>query len=315
MIRTAKRDNAWSTVVKKSSQPVGRNNDRGIGSEVIKINPYNPNNFLVSKEQVQDILKKADINIPIRELKYYRMAFTHKSYIKKILTSKLIDASVAPMNNELELQDESNERLEFLGDVITNSIIVNYLYDRFPAEQEGFLTKLKTMLISTVWYSKFARYLGLGKYLIISKHVEEVGNGRNSDKILENVFESFMGALFKDFSTIPSVYTQKLGLLSGPGFEICEKLVVHLLEKLIDFDDMCKNDTNYKDMIQRYYQSQFQITPTYIEINVEGPPNNRIFTIGILDKDGKLIGTGVGKTKKNAEQLASLEALKLYKLL
>jgi len=280
-------------------------------SEVIKINPYNPNNFLVTKEQVQEILRKVDINIPIKNIKYYQTAFTHKSYLKKMLSNKGIDISIDKSPDVLELQDESNERLEFLGDVVTNTCIVNHLYDRFPTEQEGFLTRLKTNLISTVWYSKFARYMGLHKYLIISKHVEEVGNGRNSDKILENVFESFMGALFKDFSTIPSVYTQKLGLLSGPGFEVCEKLVTHLLQKLIDFDDLCKNDTNYKDILQRHFQALYQTTPIYIEICVEGPPNNRIFTMGVLDINGKQIGRGIANSKKKAEQLASLEALKL----
>ena len=270
-------------------------------SEVIKINPYNPNNFLVTVEQVQEILRKVDINIPIKNIKYYQTAFTHKSYLTKMLTNKGIDISI----------DKSPELLEFLGDVVTNTCIVNHLYDRFPTEQEGFLTRLKTNLISTVWYSKFARYMGLQKYLIISKHVEEVGNGRNSDKILENVFESFMGALFKDFSTIPSVYTQKLGLLSGPGFEVCEKLVTHLLQKLIDFDDLCKNDTNYKDILQRHFQALYQTTPNYIEICVEGPPNNRIFTMAVLDINSKQIGKGIGNSKKKAEQLASLDALKM----
>jgi ribonuclease-3 len=280
-------------------------------SEVIKINPYNPNNFLVTVEQVQEILRKVDIHIPIKNINYYRKAFTHKSYLKKMLTNKGIDIIIEKSPEVLDLQEESNERLEFLGDVVTNTCIVNHLYDRFPTEQEGFLTRLKTNLISTVWYSKFARYMGLQKYLIISKHVEEVGNGRNSDKILENVFESFMGALFKDFSTIPSVYTQKLGLLSGPGFEVCEKLVTHLLQKLIDFDDLCKNDTNYKDILQRHFQALYQTTPNYIEISVEGPPNNRIFTMAVLDINNKQIGKGIANSKKKAEQLASLEALKI----
>ena len=217
--------------------------------DVIKINPYNPNNFLISKEHVEEILRKVGINLPIKDLKKYQLAFTHKSYLKRILQNKTLDISIVKDANVLDLQEESNERLEFLGDQITNSIIVYTLFQRFPTEQEGFLTKLKTKLISTKFYAKFARYLGLGKYIIISKHVEEYGNGRNSDKILENLFESFMGALFLDFSNIPSVYTSRLGLLSGPGYEICEKLVVHLLEKLIDFDDLIQNDTNYKDIL------------------------------------------------------------------
>jgi dsRNA-specific ribonuclease len=222
-------------------------------------------------------------------MKLYQLAFTHKSYLKRILQNRNLDVHIDREPGTLELQDDSNERLEFLGDQITNSIIVYFLYRTYPTEQEGFLTKLKTNLISTQFYAKFARYLGLQRFLVVSKHVEEQCNGRNNDKILENVFESFMGALFEDFSTIPSVYTQKLGLISGPGYEICEKLVVHLLQKLIDFDDIVANDTNYKDILLRYYQATFQIVPKYVEICSSGPPNNRIFTMGVYDKDNKLI--------------------------
>ena len=308
-------ESAWQTVGKQQRQKTIPPRVLGSGvdqADIIKINPYNPNNFLASKEQVEEILRKAGINLPIRDIKKYQRAFTHKSYLKKILQNKTLDISIQKAPNVLELQDESNERLEFLGDQITNAIIVYYLYRRFPNEQEGFMTKLKTNLISTQFYSRFARYLGLQKYIIMSKHVDEQGNGRNNDKIQENVFESFMGALFEDFSNVPSVYTQRLGLLSGPGFEICEKLVVHLLEKLIDFDDLTQNDTNYKDILLRYYQATFQIVPRYIEISTEGPPNNRIFTMGVYDKEGNIVGRGVGNSKKKAEQLASQEALKYF---
>jgi ribonuclease-3 len=297
----------------KKKSPRGSSPDKYSSYDIIKINPYNPNNFLASKEEIEEILRKTGINLPIRDISLYHQAMTHKSYLKKILQNRTLDIHIEKGKDVLELQEESNERYEFLGDIVANTCIVYYLFRRYPKEQEGFMTKLKTNLISTQFYAKFARYLGLNRYLIISRHVEEQGNGRNSDKILENLFESFMAAVFLDFSNIPSVYTTKLGLLSGPGFEICEKIVVHLLEKLIDFEDLTTNDTNYKDILLRYYQATFQITPKYIEISVDGPPNNRIFTMGVLDKSGVIIGQGVGNSKKKAEQLASLEGLKYYK--
>jgi ribonuclease-3 len=302
----------WTTISKKRNSPNKYSGGNHYDQDTIKINPYNPNNFLASKEQVEDILKKVGVNLPVRNLKLYHLAFTHKSYLKRILQNKMLDVQIVREPNVLELQEDSNERLEFLGDQITNSIIVYFLYRTFPTEQEGFLTKLKTNLISTQFYARFARYLGLQRFLVISKHVEEQGNGRNNDKILENVFESFMGALFEDFSNIPSVYTQKLGLLSGPGYEVCEKLVVHLLQKLIDFDDLTQNDTNYKDILLRFYQATFQIVPRYVEISSTGPPNNRMFTMGVFDKDGNIVGRGIGNSKKKAEQLASQDALKAF---
>lgn len=279
---------------------------------ILKINPYNPNNFLASKSQIEDILRKVGINLPICDINKYHQAFTHKSYIKSILTNKTIEVELTRDKNTVELQDESNERLEFLGDQITNSIIVYYLFQRFPMEQEGFLTKLKTNLISTKFYARFARYLGLGRFMIASRFVEEQGNGRNSEKLLENLFESFMGALFLDFSNVPSVYVSKLGLRSGPGYEICEKLVHHLLNTLIDFDDLTQNDTNFKDILLRYYQATFGIVPRYCEISSEGPPNNRVFTMGVYDVDGNIVGRGVGNSKKKGEQEASLDALRHF---
>jgi ribonuclease-3 len=282
-----------------------------IKEEVIKIVVYNPNNFLATPEQIQSILLKADIKLPIKNIEYYRQAFTHKSYIKKVLNNEkfIVEEN---RNGCVELQDESNERLEFLGDSICNSIIVNYLFGRFPMEQEGFLTRIKIDLISTKWYATFAKYLEFDKYTMMSHHVEAI-NGRKNDKILENTFESFIGALFKDFSNIPSVYVKQCGLLSGPGYEVCEKLVVHLLTKLVDFDDLRYNNTNYKDMLQRYYH-EFQITPTYKTISDNGVDPKFKFTMGLVDKDNvnKIISSGVGKTKKAAEQEAAKKALIHY---
>lgn len=282
-------------------------------SSHIRISPYNINNVMIQRNDIETILRKADIQIPVRDVKLYQKALTHKSYIKRILTMKTVcEIPSRPLHGELELQDECYERLEFLGDQITNSIIVYYLYTRFPNEQEGFLTKIKTKLISTQFYARFARFLGLSRFIIMSRHVDEICNGRNNDKILENVFESFMGALFLDFSSMPSVHTKQLGLYSGPGYEICEKLVVYLLNHLIDFDDLTTNDTNYKDILLRYYQSNFQIVPRYVELKVEGPTNNRIFTMGVYDNNNVVIAQGTASLKKKAEQIASHEALKKF---
>lgn len=278
-----------------------------------RISPYNIRNIMIERHDIETILQKANIQIPVRDVKLYQRAMTHKSYIKRVLTMKApFEIPHRPPHGELELQDECYERLEFLGDQITNSIIVYYLYTRFPNEQEGFLTKIKTKLISTQFYARFARFLGLARFIIISRHVDDVCNGRNNDKILENVFESFMGALFLDFSSMPSLYTKQLGLYSGPGYEICEKLVVYLLNQLIDFDDLTTNDTNYKDILLRYYQSNFQTVPRYVELKVEGPTNNRIFTMGVYDRNGVVVAQGTANLKKKAEQIASHNALQYF---
>ena len=98
----------------------------------------------------------------------------------------------------IALQPYSNERLEYLGDSVLGGIVSSYLFHRYKTMNEGFLTKLKTKLVRTRMLAAFSRYLGLGKYLLISKHVEEVCDGRKNDRILEDLFEAFLGALFKD---------------------------------------------------------------------------------------------------------------------
>ena len=86
----------------------------------------------------------------------------------------------------------------------------------------------------------------------------------------------------------------------------------NLLELVIDFEDLLAKEENYKEQILQYYQREFKLTPEYISISVEGPPHERIFTEGVIDKEGNIIGKGVGKKKSDAQQMASLNALKYF---
>lgn len=212
-------------------------------------------------------------------------------------------------SNCLDLFQESNERLEFLGDSIVGSIVVSYLYRRFPEANEGFMTKLKTRLVKTDALAEFASYLNLGKHMIISKHVDDKCGGRDNPRMLEDLFESFIGAIFLDFSDVETSESKKMGLLYGPGYSICESFIINILEKLIDFEDLILNDENYKDILLRHFQHNFSITPKYIELTSEGPAHKRHFTMGVSDQNGNIIGKGSEKSKKKAEQLASKMAL------
>ena len=91
--------------------------------------------------------------------------------------------------------------------------------------------------------------------------------------------------------------------------EVCWEIIDTYFKDVSHY--ISKNDTNYKDILQRHFQALYQTTPNYIEISVEGPPNNRIFTMAVLDINAKQIGRGIANSKKKAEQLASLEALKM----
>lgn len=266
--------------------------------EFILINPYNSMNRLIEKHEVEFILGE-----PIHDIKLYQNAFVHKSYcVKKgenIMNGLPVILAEKPYG-VLELQENSNERLEFLGDSILGAVVTNYLFQRFETEDEGFCTKLKTKLVNCETLASFSRCIGLEKYLIISKYVEDRCNGRKNPRILEDIFESFIGALFLDFQCV------------NRGFEIVNKFILKIFDTNVDFTQLILHDTNYKDILLRYYQHTFQITPKYKEIKVDGPVHQRMFTMGVMDKNGKVIGTGEERSKKKAEQFASKQALLYY---
>jgi ribonuclease-3 len=275
-------------------------------NEIIKLNPFNLKNKLITKEEVIRILKEYDIEEEIHNLEYYQRAFIHKSYIKK---ENKDDVELEEKPEDcLDLQETSNERLEYLGDAILSATVASYLYERFPNEEEGFMTRIRTKLVNGEMLGSLADKMDLNEHLVISRHVEEKCNGRNSVKILEDIFESFIGAIYLDFNET-EVEHPRLDFYSGLGFQICQVFIISIIEKFVDFSDLILNDYNYKDQLMRYFQQKFKHTPKYKEILVEGPPNNRSFTMCVMKNDNTVLAYGKEKSKKKAEQLASKNAL------
>ena len=242
----------------------------------------------------------------------------------------------------LKLREESNERLEFLGDSIIGAIVTHYLYERYPDQDEGFMTRLKIKLVNGETLAFFAELIHLDEYVLISRHVEDRCNGRESVKVLEDCFEAFIGALYLDFSDNYSFqwifnYIEALekrvrflegktntadqfkfkeiqrgimkNFLYGPGYYVTQTFLVNIIERYIDFSELISKDTNYKDQLLRYFQHMFQVTPKYDMISHDGLPHERVFTMAVLDQNGKQLCIGEGRTKKKAEQEASRKAL------
>ena len=277
------------------------------------LNPYNPSNIPIERDVLERI-----IGFKTNDLSIYQNAFVHKSYCKKVETQTTNSDGVAVELIEcpkdcMELQEESNERLEFLGDSILGAVVTSYLYRRYDKD-EGFCTKLKTKLVNSSTLAKLSSHLGLEKYVIISKHVEERCNGRDNPRILEDLFEALIGAIFLDFNRY-SLSLEGESFHSGMGYHVAERFIINILETTIDFTQLIKHDYNYKDIILRYYQREFHITPKYSTIKVEGPPNERLFTMAVFSPDNKIVGIGKERSKKRAEQLASRVALKHYGVL
>jgi ribonuclease-3 len=279
------------------------NND---GEEDIIQIPYNINNNLPTEEDIKKLLEHFNIKLEKINIKYFINAFTHKSYLKnRIYPIEILEASKKELGNPenlVELQEKSYERLEYLGDRVLKLIVSNYLFHRYPNENEGFMTKLQAKIEDKKNLAIMSKEIGLGKFFIISKQTEN-NNGRNMEKIHEDVFEAFLGALY----------------LSS-GFEPCVLLVINLLETLIDYSDKLYCDTNYKDTLLKFYHSNNWSHPKYEVIYQEGPPNKRKYIIGVqkpninndTKKNERFAGFGIGNSYKEGEQNSAKMALIIY---
>ena len=272
--------------------------------------PYNLENKLITEEDIIKILSNYNVKVDkINDIGIFHEAFTHKSYCKKtIFPENILEASKKEMENTdnlLELRDRSYERLEYFGDRVIKIIVSFYLFKRYPNEDEGFMTRLQTKIEDKTNLAEMSKELGLGKFFIISKQIESM-NGRNLDKIHEDVFEAFMGALF-----------------NSNGFEHCFQLMINLLETMIDYSEKLYKDNNYKDRLLRFYHTQKWKFPSYCTIYFEGPPHKRTYIMGVEKPDclpnthfkNSCIGFGLGISKKEGEQAAAKMALINYGVL
>jgi ribonuclease III len=235
----------------------------------------------VTREDIQSILK-----MKIKNVSYYQRALVHKSIHKAIKKYE------GP--NLQEYLQQHNERMEFLGDSVLGLVITNYLYNRFPDKDEGFLTRLKIKLVNGVQLAKLARMINLGNYILTSNHIQNI-NGKDSNKMLEDAFEAFLAAIFKDL-----------------GFDAVNSFCMGLIDQL-NFDTILVED-NFKELLLKYTQHHFNgITPTYEIVSTEGPPHNRIFTV-VTIINGVRYCNGTARSKKQAEQIASENTLNSFKL-
>lgn len=259
----------------------------------------NPNNILVSKKSIYNILSKGKIDIEIKDISTWQKAFVHKSYVKK--TDIKVNNTIRNFDSAIQLQEQSNERLEWLGDAKLQGSVSYYLWERYPDQNEGFLTKLRSKLVKTKNLSFLAKKIGLTPYILLSHHVEFGCQGRTNPRILENTFEAFLGAMFVDFSNKVS---------PAYSYEIVRRFVITIIEKYVDIVDLVMNDENSKDQLMWYFQKHYNgAYPIYLKDKHE----NDCFYICIKEPDTeKIVGKGHARSKKQAEQLAAKNALRYY---
>ena len=264
-------------------------------------NPWNPANKVIPKEEVEKILKKYGWSGTITNVKPFQQACVHKSYVDRSEEwsqsgEKWIVAERP--SNCLPLREADNEELEFVGDGFVGNNIGLYLARRYKGEGEGFFTRIRTRIVNNNMLGRLAKKIGLAPWLIISRHVENVCQGRENLGILGSMFEAWLGALFEHEDDA-----------TGKGDISVRKFLIQVVETHIDFVDLITDDTNYKDQLLRWFQAQYHQPPRYKEVEVVGPPHDRIFTMGVLDPSGNVIATATARNKQVAEQEASRSAL------
>ena len=215
----------------------------------------------------KDALQKL-IGVKVNSIAHYRKAFTHKSALKKYTLT------------------ESFETLEFIGDSVLGFVITKWLFDRYEAQQEGFLTKARTKLVRGETLTRLATQLGLDAWILMDDKGIRNGWNRNP-KVLEDVLEALIGAVYLD-----------LGLVHAKQF------VLDLFETRVDMGCLLIDD-NHKDQLMRWCQSNKYELPLYeILSHING-----VFTVTVT-VNGVVSGVGSARNKKQAEQQAACETLK-----
>ena len=209
------------------------------------------------------------LNIDPKDMSLYKNAFSHSSYV-----------------NEHKAKNDY-ERLEFLGDAVLDLIVADYLYTHYK-ETEGEMTKVRASYVCENANYCYATGLGLSKYILVG-HGEQKEGGNFKKAIVADIFEALMGAIYIDlgFSTVRNVIL---------------KVVVPYIENpnVTFFSD-------YKSSLQEYVQTE-QKSLEYKLVNEEGPAHDKRFTVDVVI-DSIVYGTGIGTSKKEAEQEAAKVAL------
>lgn len=185
--------------------------------------------------------------------------------------------------------------MEFLGDSVLHFLITKVLYDRYPESNEGFLTRLRTKLVSGETLSGFAQSLGLDRFVLMNQRAY-AQNWNSNPRILEDVFEALLGAMYLD-----------------RGLPHCRRFVERMLDRHISWEDIII-DNNHKDQLMRVCQHNGWNMPSYEIVTVDGPEHSKLYHIQVHVNERPCVGRGCHTNKRKAEQHAAKEAIEYLKL-
>ncbi len=220
-------------------------------------------------EHLEEIL-----GFQISDSTHYERALRHRSIIDGDVYSK----------------SETYERLEFLGDAVLDLIITEIIFDKFPTQDEGFMTKLRAKLVKGDTLALLASDLELNTILEIGERAQ--GQGIELSKsVLSDVFESLVAAIY-----LTEGYTKT--------YQFVEKVI----EEYLDLEQISITVDNFKSVLLELTQAHKLSLPQYRIINESGPGHDKTFEVAVII-DGQECGKGVGKNKKQAEQIAAKHAI------
>lgn len=207
-------------------------------------------------------------NIPV-----YLLSVTHSSFL-----------------NENDIESESNERLEFLGDAILDSIIAEYLFKKFPYKNEGFLTEMRSRIVKRETLNRIGKAIGLEELI-------KIGHGSKVNRsILGNALEALIGAIYLDY-----------------GFSKTSKFIeIKLIRPFIDLDELISTTDNYKSLLLEWGDKNSK----EILFEIVKEEKHKAFTtfFAVAQINGTIKGKGSGHNKKKAEQAAAEDVCNRLKI-
>lgn len=221
---------------------------------------------VINRAQLYDIL-----GFQVKDPSVYTQAFVHKSALREYAF------------------EQSYERLEFLGDSVLDFVVARYLYDKFPRANEGFLTRIRTKLVSGKCLCQFAKGLQLFQYVVMNNKAIKQGWNHN-DRILEDIFESLIACIYLDM-----------------GMAVARDFIIRTIESSVNWQDVMV-DTNEKDILMRFTQATKKSLPVYLPVSEDECEGNEDgFHVKVL-VDGVEYGRGKDRVKRMAQMKAACVA-------
>lgn len=210
-----------------------------------------------------------------------------------LLTLALTHSSFANETKSRTQNGKCNERLEFLGDSVLSFLCAEYIYTKYPDMPEGNMSKLRACAVESASLAEYSTKIGVGKYLLLG-HGEDTKAGRGRTSTLENAFEALTAAIFLD----------------GGLVEAAKFAMPFLVEKVKEREE--RGDTqDFKTKLQQIVQMERGERLEYVKVSESGPDHDKTYVCEAR-LNSNVIGVGEGKSKKAAEQIAAMNALRDY---